>query len=254
MIDNIDAKKQNLKLFFTLALMLSLFNYAQSQKSYKLIIGKIIDSESGNPVMFANIRNITGDSGTITDSAGVFKMRLNSDTADIIISSVSYYTKKIKLQKDSIPVPFIIKMDYKIYEIMQVDVYPMTKAEFKYKFIYADIKKDSISRMLDNLKTKFNSVEELDKITPKAMIPLNFKSRKEKQEILLAKIKELSHLKSENKKRIIKVTGLKGRDVYDFENFCKFSYRFLKNASEYLIYKKIHDCYDKYKQQKQQKQ
>ena len=220
---------------------------AFSQNSYRLIIGKIIDSDSEKPVMFANIRNITDRNGTISDSAGVFKLRIYSDTVKLIVSSISYYTQKVELIKDSIPIPLEIKMNYKVYEIMQVDVYPMTRSEFKYKFVHEDIEKDSITRMLDNLKTKYNSKEELTRLTPKLFIPLNFKSHKEKQEILLAKIKDLSRLKAENKKRIMKVTGLSGRDVYDFEDFCKFSYRFLRNASEYLIYKRIYDCYDRYK-------
>ncbi len=204
--------------------------------------------------MFANISNTTDHTGTISDSAGVFKLKVYSDTVNLIISQISYYKKRLTLIKDSIPIPLNINLDYKIYEIMQVDIYPMSRKEFKYRFVHDDIKKDSITRMQENLKTKYNSVEALRSLTPKLFIPLNFKSRKEKQEILLAKIKELSRLKALNKKRIMQVTKLTGRDVYEFEDFCKFSYRFLKYASEYMIYKKIYDCYDEYKKLHKTKQ
>ena len=130
---------------------------------------------------------------------------------------------------------------------MQVDVYPFTKEEFKYEFIYGDIKKDDIDIIKDNLKTKFNSVEKLRELTPPMQIPLNFKSRIEKQEELLEKIKELSKLRLKNYERIKRVTKYAGKELYDFDRFCRFSYHFLKNASEYVIYREINKRWKEYK-------
>ena len=196
------------------------------------------------------MQNITDNYGTITDSLGVFKIKILSDTAEFKFSTIGYYTNTVIIVKNDFKIPYDVFLEFRIYEIMQVDVYPFTKDEFKHEFVYADIKKDDIDIIKDNLKTKFNSVKRLKELTPAMQIPLNFKSKIEKQEDLLVKIKELNNLKLKNYERIRRVTNYAGKEVYDFDRFCRFSYHFLKYASEYVIYREINKRWKEYKKLK----
>ena len=220
---------------------------AFSQKNSIAVIGKIVDTETNKPIPYAHIINFTNYKGTISDSLGVFKLRLDTGLNTIKISSIGYYTKTISLNLEDIEVPFKIQLKERIYEIMQVEIYPFTKQEFKYQFVHKDIPKDTIAYIQDVLRTRWNTVEVLRGLTPKRQIPLNFKTSVEKQEILLAKIKEYTILKEKNIARIKRATKLEGDDLYDFDRFCKFSFNFLKNAPEYYIYVKIAEKFEEFK-------
>lgn len=218
-----------------------------SQENYKIVIGKVIDEEQQNPIPYVHVRNLTDNYGTITDSLGVFKLKLISDSSEIKVSAIGYYSRIIEINKDSFDMPFEILLKYRIYEIMQVDIYPFTKKEFKHEFIYGNIKKDDIDIIKDNMRTKFNSVKRLKELTPKLQIPINYKTSIQRQEELIAKIKEFSALKTKNYKRIRLITKLKEKEVYEFDKFCRFSFHFLKNASEYVIHREIHKYWKEYK-------
>jgi len=224
-----------------------------SQNNYRIIIGRIIDEEAKNGVPYVHIKNLTDNIGAISDSLGIFKIKIKSDTVELKYSAIGYYTKTIVLNYDSINIPFNVFLKYRIYEIMQVDVYPFTKKEFKHKFVHDSIPKDNIDIIKDNLKTKFNSSERLKELAEASKnklilaIPLNFKTDIEKQEELLEKIKELSRLKTQNIDRIKRITNLTGKELYDFESFCKFNYQYLKSASEYTIYTEIYKLWEEYK-------
>ena len=221
-----------------------------SQEKYKIIIGRVFDNEQQKGIAYVNVQNLTDNYGTITDSLGIFKIKILSDTAEFKFSTIGYYSKKLSIIKNEFKIPYDVFLKFRIYEIMQVDIYPFTKKEFKHEFVYADIKKDDIDIIKDNLKTKFNSVKRLTELTPAMQIPLNFKSRIEKQEELLLKIKELSKLRLKNYERIRRVTNYTGKDIYDFDRFCRFSYHFLKNASEYVIYREMNKRWKEYKKLK----
>ena len=235
----------HIKILFLFIIVISSFKL-KAQTDYKIIIGQVVDKEQHKGIPYVHIRNLTDNYGTITDSLGVFKIKILSDTAEFKISTIGYYSKIINIAKDSFPIPYQVFLKYRIYEIMQVDVYPFTKKQFKYEFVYADIKKDDIDIIKDNLKTKFNSVKRLTELTPLMQIPLNFRSRIEKQEELLEKIKELNRLKTKNYERISRVTNYKGKEIYEFDRFCRFSFHFLKNASEYVIYRELNKRWKEY--------
>jgi len=211
------------------------------------IIGKVIDSDTRKPIAYAHIINYTINRGTITDSLGIYKLQLDTGINTIRISAIGYYTKTISINRNDIKIPYVIELKERIYEIMQVEIYPFTKQEFKHEFVHKDIPKDTITLIKDMMKTRWNSVQALRNLTPTRQIPLNFKTNIEKQEILLAKIKEYSALKTANIERIKKVTKLEGKEIYDFDRYCRFSFNLLKNAPEYYIYVKIEEKFEEYK-------
>ena len=77
-------------------LILLSINFGFSQE---IIIGKIIDSENKLGLSYANIGVENGNIGTVSDSNGVFKLKLdNLDRDDkIIISYIGYKTKEYKV-------------------------------------------------------------------------------------------------------------------------------------------------------------
>lgn len=218
-----------------------------SQMRNIAIIGKIVDAETNRPITYAHIINFSNNKGTISDSLGVFILKLDTGINTIKISSIGYYTKTISLNLENVQIPFKITLRERIYEIMQVEIYPFTIPEFKHQFVHKDIPKDTIAHIEDLMRTQWNTVEVLRRLTPKRQIPLNFKTSVEKQEILLAKIKEYTILKEKNIARIKRATKLEGDDLYDFDRFCKFSYNFLKNAPEYYVYIKIAEKFEEFK-------
>ena len=240
------------KILFFILIFNLMGNNIYAQNKNAAIIGKIIDSETGTPVSYAHILNHTINRGTISDSLGIFKLLVDTGDNSIKISAIGYYTYRKKVNIDSIEMPLTIYMKQRIYEIMQVDIYPFTKAEFKHQFVYKDIPKDSITLIKDMLKTKYNSVEVLRALTPTRQIPLNFKTNIEKQEILLAKIKDYTILKTKNLDLMKRVTGLCEDDVYDFDRYCRFSFKMLKEAPEYYIIIQIQKKYEEYKKRPKQ--
>lgn len=236
------------KILFFILIFNLMGNYLHAQNKNTAIIGNIIDSETGKPVSYVHILNYTNNRGTISDSLGVFKLAVKKGDNSIKITSIGYYTITKTVNLDSLIIPITIYMKQRVYEIMQVDIYPFTKEEFKHQFVYKDIPKDSITLIKDMLKTKYNSIQVLRDLTPKRQIPLNFKTSVEKQEILLAKIKDYTILKTKNLELMKRVTGLNEEDVYDFDRYCRFSFKMLKEAPEYYIIRQIQKKYKEYKE------
>jgi hypothetical protein len=235
------------KILFLILIFNIMSNNILSQNKNIAIIGKVINSETRKPIPFAHLINFSTARGTISDTIGTFKLKLDTGNNSIKISSIGYYTKTIYLNTENIKVPYVIELKERIYQILQVEVYPFTKKEFKHDFVYKEIPKDTIALIEDVMKTRWNSVEVLRGLTPTRQIPLNFKTNIERQEILLAKIKEYSALKTSNLALMKQITNFEGKKLYDFDRYCKFSYNFLKNAPEYYIYIKITEKFEEFK-------
>lgn len=73
--------------------LLILFFYTIALQAQVTISGKIIDSESEEPMSFVNIYDKTTNQGVYTNDEGFFKFEgLNSNTKQVIISSMGYKT------------------------------------------------------------------------------------------------------------------------------------------------------------------
>ncbi len=76
------------------ALFLSLF-FSAAIAQQGIVTGKVIDNETGEPVLFANVFVEGTSTGTTTDFDGVYRLSLDPGTYNISISFVSYATKTI---------------------------------------------------------------------------------------------------------------------------------------------------------------
>ena len=60
-----------------------------------VVTGKIIDNESGEPVLFANVLVVGTSTGTTSDFDGVYRFELEPGTYDFTVSFIGYQTKTV---------------------------------------------------------------------------------------------------------------------------------------------------------------
>ncbi len=239
----------NNKILFLLFILVFVANNVLSQEKNTSIIGKVINSENKEIIAYAHILSSRNNIGTISDTSGIFKLQLDTNRFTLKISAIGYFTKNISISSDTISMLFIIKLKPKVYEINQVEIYPLTIKEFKHQFVHNDFPKDSVDLLRDNLKTKFNSPEALKALSPGGM-KINYTSNREKQEKKLIIIKEYTALQKENLERISKLTKLEGKELIKFELYCNFSHEFLKYTGKYEIYEEIQKKFEIYRKLK----
>lgn len=84
-----------MKNIFLLVLLFPFYAFSQYQ-----ISGKVIDSKSKKPLVFANVI-VNKTNGTLTDIDGFFQINSNKPISEITISYVGYSTKKILINNGS---------------------------------------------------------------------------------------------------------------------------------------------------------
>ena len=82
------------KLLSTLFLSFALITVAFSQKGF--LRGKVIDSETGEPLIGATISKQGGTTGTVADFEGNYSLSLEPGTHTVVFQFVSYQTKTIE--------------------------------------------------------------------------------------------------------------------------------------------------------------
>jgi hypothetical protein len=81
-------------LFFTLAVLCSAIAGAQG----RVLVGRIVDGHSGEPVPFASVQIKKAGTGKLADSAGAFRLRIPEDPVDTLeITSVGFQDLKMPL-------------------------------------------------------------------------------------------------------------------------------------------------------------
>src|SRR5690606_19847696 len=93
--------------------------------SQEIITGKIIDSETKSGLPYANIGVENKNMGTVSDSNGDFKLKLNNilDGGDkIIISHIGYKTKEYKVSSFLKKSNIIIELEPNVTELDEIVV------------------------------------------------------------------------------------------------------------------------------------
>ncbi len=85
-----------MKIFFNLFLIL-LFNISSSAQQY-IIRGEIKDKNTGEVLPFANIRVMPGQSGSSSNSAGVFEIRLAKGEYVLVTSYIGYISDTVTIK------------------------------------------------------------------------------------------------------------------------------------------------------------
>ena len=215
-------------LIYTIFLFSSWKSFAQDQFYF---IARIIDLQTLESVPNANIVNLKNKKGTSSNQLGYFMIQV-TDKDYLRISYIGYNNLYIQIDKN-IKDTLNLYLQEKIFELENVDVYPWSKEEFKYEFVYHKFKSDSIDGLKASIKVP---VAELRALGPNGIPAFkNFKTKKEKQEIKLIELKKW--LKKDQSYRVIikKITNYEDAELEAFIRFCNFSRRYISYAREYYL-------------------
>ncbi len=225
-----------------------------------IIIGKIIDYETGEAVYSAHIVNLKSRKGTISNKDGFFM--IPAEQKDYIkVSFLGYNNKYYQISEvnsDTILIPIYRKT----YQLANVDVYPWTKEEFQYQFVHNKFEKDSIDKLkelisvpkevlladLEQEKTRQMRENNPNMIAGVSMSAFaNYKTKKEKQIIQLEALKRWVKKEKAYRELITHITGYTGMELNAFIRFCNFSKNYISNARDYYLALNIQKKYLEYK-------
>ena len=221
------------KSLFLIILFLSVLN-SKAQETY-LFVGKALDSETLDPIQYTHVINLKNSKGGLTNNNGYFFQKVV--LGDYLkLSFMGYNTLYFQVQNNnSDTLTFLLVR--KVFELKNVDVYPWTRREFRYKFVYKDFNSDSIDWLLNIIKVSKAELLAIHNNKPYIAIPIfsNFKTKKEKQIIRLEALKKW--LKHDKRYRVmlVKVTGYKDLELNQFIRYCNFSKRYISYARSYYL-------------------
>jgi len=231
--------------------------YTDSAKVFYLR-GRIVDEEK-KPIVFAHVINKLREHATITDSSGYFKIPVVYKDS-IRISAIGFYTKylwiKEKNLKDS--TFHIIEMAKKTYDIATVNIYELRWQIFKSEFMEEKVEEDKTAIRISNWMANLLPAGELRMIYQSTMAPgfaINWKTKADKSRKKVAELEKKYQLIAPkfNDKMVSAVTGLQGKEIYNFVQFCNFDENFLIQATEYEIMEKLLEHWIEYQKKNQVK-
>lgn len=242
--------------------------YSQDDlKPFQLIRGRLVNSRTGGPVVFAQVIDKELRSGVLSDSVGFFSLtaRIN-DT--LYIRSINFNPIDIKVT-DTLTWQFripTIRLTEQVYELGTVDIYGWgTYQEFKYKILHAPAPEDKAKKLQEDLirairKGPANGGQVQMGISLGSPITAlyNAFSKEGKFHRRFERVKErdkafLMTYQKFNRDMVARVTGLTGNLLDEFMLFCRPDETFLLEANEYDINHKIWEDYERFKKMKLEK-
>jgi len=244
-------------LFPTHSLYSQIINKPVNDRVFQLR-GKVIDSEN-IPVSFAHIVNIRRKNKTITDSTGYFELPVIArDT--LRITGIGFVTKYIGIEEAMLKDTSvrIIQLEKRVYDLPTVNVYELRWQIFKAEFMEQKVEEDKTAKRISNWMSNLVPSDELRMIFQAARGPgftIPYKSKAERSKKKVEKMEQKYAIISPkfNDKLITNLTGLKGKEIYKFLQFCNFSDDYLIQSSEYEIIEEILNKWETYQNSIQNK-
>lgn len=219
------------------------------------LTGKVINEKDGTPIHYATIINIKKGKAVACDSLGYFHITILKD--DILkINALGFERKYFSLKDSSHSIDeiYLLKLKEKTYKLSNVDIYEARWKDFEFEFIHTETEKQETKERIEKWFYSLIDPKELALITASTAIgiPLNFKSKQDKQRIELEDIKRKEQ---ENKiieakynpELISELTGLNKTESIKFMRYCNFDRSFLLTVNDYdlivLINKKFENYY-----------
>lgn len=221
---------------------------------------QLVDAKTNEKIVFANIVNTKTMMGAISDSAGIFIIL--AQTGDMLqISSIGYQPRLFTVN-DSLRQQFVfqrIKMVEKVYQIKNVDIrFLGTYEQFKYRMLHTKTE-DPLAGLNKKLRKSIDSIarlptSDLPKFSlgsPVSALYMAF-SKEGKQLRKLQEAQEKAPARKAvdekfNRDVLKAVTGLNGEALNEFALFCKLPDDFILKASEYEVYEKIMEYFERFK-------
>jgi hypothetical protein len=228
-------------------------HYSQVKKIVE-ITGRIVSEKDNSPIHYASIINLNKSQGYTCDSVGFFHVTMHRD--DILAINALGYERKYFSLNDSISnisQIFLIKLEEKTYHIAGVDIYDARWKDFEFEFSKVEIENQETKERIQKWFYTLIDPKELALITASTAIgiPINFKSKQDKQKVELEEIKVIE---AENKiiyskynpELVSEITGFNESETYRFIKFCNFDREFLIRSNDYEIIVEIKKQFDRY--------
>jgi len=225
-----------------LILLLFIAENVLSQEPY-LFIGKVIDSQENEIIQYTHVVNLKTNKGGLTNQNGLFFQKVIK--GDYLKLSFMGYNTLYYQVKNTVSDTITFFLVRKVYELEDIDVYPWTKREFKYKFVYTKFNTDSIDWLLKKILVPKSELLAIHNFKPFIAIPIfsNFKTKKEKQIVRLEELKHWIKKSERYRKMVVKVTGYKELELNAFIKYCNFSKRYISYARSYYLTSAIEKKY-----------
>jgi hypothetical protein len=202
--------------------------------------GRVVDSEN-NPIAFAHVINLRRKNNTITDSSGYFRILVVvKDT--LRITGIGFATKYIAVDRKPISdtLTNTIKLEKKVYDLPTVNVYELRWQIFKAEFMEQKVEEDKTSKRISSWMTNLVPSDELRLMFQGGRgvgftIPYKSKAERSKRKVARLEKKYAAISPKFNDKLITSLTGLQGKEIYKFLQYCNFNEEFLIQSSEYEI-------------------
>lgn len=123
-----------MRFYFVLFLVLFAFESVDAQQSYYYIVGKVTDHSTGLPMQYASIAAQNTTIGTVTDSAGNFRIRLPEGGYTLTVSFTGFVPQDIRVNGASAK------------EALNVDLEPETKSLEEVSIVFDPEVKDGWER------------------------------------------------------------------------------------------------------------
>lgn len=202
--------------------------------------GRIIDADN-KPIIFAHVVNPPRHNATITDSTGFFKIQvLLKDT--IRITAIGFHTRYIGINEKTLSDTslLMIKLEKRTYDLPTVNIYELRWQVFKSEFMEQKVEEDQTAKRISNWMANLVPSDELRMIFQAARGPgftINYKTKAERSRQKVIKLEKKYALIAPkfNDRMITNLTGLKGKEIYYFLQYCNFTEEFLIRSTEYEI-------------------
>lgn len=241
-----------------LLINLSIFSlFAQEGDSLYYFSGRVISKEGKYPVALAHIINIDQQWGVVADTLGYFEIWVK--TGDILnISAIGFDYLEYGVNgiiKDSL---VRIYLQSRYYEIPEASIsYLGTYKDFEYKVINLELPDIGIN---PELKKIFKHVEVSSFVVeptitgPASLIYVLF-SKEAKAIKKYIKLTKEDKVKEEmypryNEHIIRNLTGLSGKEAYEFMEFCGFQDKYILSIDDYNLYSEILLRFEAFKKNK----
>lgn len=243
-------------------LLLGMSIYAQNN-TVTLVEGRLMDTTDSSAVPYAHVWGKRGNTGTITDTAGYFRIYVHADDT-LVFSAVGYGMQKRAIPVDAAHNHVTFWIDENSYGIDEVIVLPFSKERFKDEFVNLQLPPDkyainlnlpkpppyphpsfslkkpaTIALSILTMTFKFNIYE---------MLPekVAFKERWEQKQVdkwvtQEQYLERLSH--KYNAQFVQSIVSVSDEQVEAFMKFCDLQPAFIDTATEYDIAFAIRECY-----------
>lgn len=249
-------------IYFLLYLCFSgFYSFAQYEIPILEIRAKVV-AENNSPITGATVYNTKKRNVTSADDVGYFFITISK--FDVIrVSAIGYNERYISF-KDSVNYPdkiFNIILEQKLYDIATVDIFDARWEDFLFDFQQIDLVDNSTKdKVADWMRLSIDPYELSARKTPMPegvglTIPLNFKSKQDKQNEIVEQLKRRDALQQiveqkYNKNLVSNITGLQNEELCEFMAVCSINDKYILQSNDYDIIIRITKTFEQYQKNK----